>query len=218
MTDIDICNMALSTLGSATTVTSITPPTGDGSAAALYCVTFYPIARQEALETGTSWSFAKRRAALVATTNLSSVWTYAYSLPANCMTPVKVFALSAIQSPDAVFSEGWRPNESQGADFTIETNASSVPVLLTNEPDAELLYLVDQTDTTKWSTDFVVGVAELLASYLAGPIIRGAAGAKAKASLRENAMRMLEAAAANDGNSSESSTAEHTSSFIRARA
>lgn len=218
-TDIEICNMALATLGSATTVTNITPPSGDGSAAAAFCITFFPIARREALNNGTPWSFAKRRAALVATTNPSSVWTYAYSLPANCLSPVKVLALSPVQLPAEPWVDTRFIDEGQGADYNIEADASAVPVLLTHEPDATLIYVVDETDTTKWSPDFTVAVAELLASYLAGPIIRGAAGAKTKSQLRENALKMLATAGANDANSSGSERSDgYVSDSIRARA
>jgi hypothetical protein len=214
---VDIGNMALSIVGSNTTIVSISPP--DGTAAAQHVATFYDITRREALGNGYAWSFAKRRAALAElSVNPSTVWSYAYALPAGCLKPIRVLALGTLDQVDWATVRGWRMlTEAGGADFAIETDGTQ-KVLLTNEPNAVLLYLVDQVDTTFWSTGFVSAMATLLASWISGPIIRGAAGAKTKATLRKEAMGLLDLAAAADANASSSERADHTSETLLARA
>lgn len=225
--DIDICNMALSIVGSNTTITSFSPP--DGSAAAQYCAAFFPIARRELLAPF-EWSFARTRVALTPLTNPSSVWQYAYALPSDCVRPVRVAALAQAQ----VFADwvdisqgwGWRFDESGGADFIVERQPSQ-SVLLTNEPDAVLFYIIDQANAAVFSPGFTSALAYLLASYLAGPILRGAVGAKTSAAFRLQAVGapnqgglggMAGAAAAVDANGGVSERAEHVSQSLQARA
>lgn len=221
---VDICNMALSTVGSATTVTSIDPP--DGTAAANYCAAFYDIARREAMGLST-WSWCKRRANLTElSSNPSDIWGYAYAYPAGILRPVRVLNLAVaatlytLQSGAAAWS---RASEANGADFVVERDDTQF-ILLTDEPDAVLIYLQDSTDTGIWSPQFVSGVSTLLASYLAGPILRGKTGAQTKAILREEALGsngkggVLGQAAAIDGNSTNSELASHISDSILSRA
>ncbi len=181
---VDICNIALSHLGSDAVVTSISPP--DGSVEAGRCAQFYPIARKVMLSV-TNWSFATKRVALAEVTNPSSVWLYAYAQPADCLKPIHIFKLGA--------------EEEDTADFEIEDG-----VILTNEAEAVLKYTRDVTDTTKYSSPFVSALSWMLSSYLAGPIIKGAAGANASTSLLERAMVEARAAGANDANRSDVKT------------
>lgn len=216
--DIDICNMALSIVGSNTTITSYSPP--DGTAAAQYCATFYPIARRELLAPF-EWSFARTRADLAAVANPSGVWAYAYALPSDCIRPVRVAALAQAQ----VYADwmgvsqgwGWRFDEAGGADFIVERQATQ-SILLTNEPDAVLFYIIDQLNPTTYSPGFAAALAYMLASYLSGPIIRGAAGAKTSAAFRQQALGMAGAAAATDANGGVSERADHVSASLMARA
>lgn len=211
----DICNMALSHIGSDTVVTSISPP--DGSVEAGHCARFYPIARTEALEAH-PWTWSKTRKALATVTNPSEVWTYAYALPSDCLRPLRVLQQTSVfEFVTWPFVEIVTADELQlwtergSADFEIEDG-----VLLTHEPDAVLLYTRDVTDTTKFSTDFLVYLSYLLASFLAGPIIKGDAGAQASARWRQAARALKGEAAASDANGS-AERAEHTPEFIRRR-
>lgn len=61
MSEVDICNMALSVIGEAPTVTDISP--ADGSPHAALCALWYPKAR-EAVLSMRNWSFASQRVAL----------------------------------------------------------------------------------------------------------------------------------------------------------
>ena len=211
----DICNMALSHVGADTAVTSISPP--DGSVEAGHCARFYAIARAEMLEDHT-WTWSKARATLAETTNASTIWAYAYALPSDCLSPVRVLQQSILFDfltqpfPTLVTAdelEQW--TERGSADFEVEGQ-----VLYTHEPDAVLLYTRDITDTTKFSMKSVVALSYLLASYLAGPIIKGEPGATAAAKFRQAYDLKKGQAAAGDANGS-SERAEHVPDFIRAR-
>lgn len=223
--EVDICNMALSLVGSATTVTSIRPP--DGSAAAGHCRTFYDIARQELLDCA-PWSWSKVRVGLTPANNPSTVWRYAYALPSDCMSPLRILPLAALVGygfpgylapvyPPEVERTVW--SERGSADWEQETLGGE-PIILTNEPDAVLLYTVDNTNPTRWSPGFVAALSTLLAAYLAGPILRGNAGAKLNLTYRAAVLDpggMADRVFARDAAGS-SETADFVPSGIQARA
>lgn len=183
---VDICNTALAHLGSDATITAIDPP--DGSAEAGYCKRFYPIARRRLLESF-AWPFATKRVTLAEVTNDSEVWGYAYAVPADCLRPIRILTAGRLRS---ILEE--LTNQSAGViATTLYDEEASAPyqregeVLYTHEPEAVLLYLRDVTDPTKFSPLFEASLGELLASYLAGPIIRGADGAKTAMNFRQMA-------------------------------
>lgn len=208
--------MALSHLGADAVVSAIDPP--DGSAEAGYCARFYPLARAELLDAFT-WRWSKTRVKLAAVTNPSDVWAYAYEIPSDMLSASRVLNATFLQqfnyfpfwSPFVTADEMALFNERGSADFDIEGD-----VLLTNEPEATLLYTVDIIDPAKWSPGFVVSLSYLMASFLSGPIIRGDAGATASGKFRQIATKMAAAAAARDANSG-AEPAQETASSIRAR-
>lgn len=213
---VDISNMALSHHGSDAIVSSIDPP--DGSVEAGHCARFLPIARVELLESST-WSFATRRVALAEVTNPSPVWAYAYALPSDKVKPLRVFNSFELQNFGFLPTVGgWITpselaylSERGSADFTIEGG-----VLLTNEPEAVLLYVQDVTDPSKFTPTFTVALSYLLAAYLSGPLIKGSEGAKTAGEFRKIASGMALSAAALDANASAESAADIPQS-IRAR-
>lgn len=192
---VDICNLALSHLGSDAVVTSISPP--DGSVEAGRCAQFYPLARKVMLSS-TNWSFATKRVALAEVANPSNVWLFAYAQPADCLKPINIFKLGA--------------EEEDTADYEIEDG-----IILTNESGAVLKYIRDVTDTTKYISPFVSALSWMLASYLAGPTIKGAAGANAATSLLERAMVEARASGANDANRSDVKTDDFRPQSLRVR-
>lgn len=195
--EVDVCNMALSLLGSEASVVSISPP--DGSAEAGHCKRFYALARRQALEIA-AFSWTKKRAAMASVTNPSDVWAYAYQLPGDCLSPLRVLqknfntALVDSYTGRVVTADELRVlTEALGADFQIEGTT-----LLTHEPDAVLLYTRDMTDLTQFSSTFISGLSYLLASFIAGPIIKGKEGAAAGRELRAAATTILADAAVQD--------------------
>jgi len=192
---VDICNLSLSHIGSDAVVTSISPP--DGSVEAGYCARFYPLARKVMLAV-TNWSFATKRATLAPVANPSSIWLYAYAQPADCLKPIHIFKAGA--------------EEEDTADFEVEDN-----IILTNEAEAVLKYTRDVTDTTKYNAPFVSALSWMLASYLAGPILKGPTGVNVANALLERAMQEARAAGANDANRSDAKTDDFVPQSLRVR-
>jgi hypothetical protein len=207
--DVDICNMALSHLGADAIVASISPP--DGSAEAGYCARFYPIARRELIDAH-GWAWAKARATLAEVTNPSTIWTYAYALPSNCIRPMRVLQLGALAALATNEPTTLSLLDERGSSF-FEVESG---VLLTHEPEAVLLYRRDVTDSSKFGPLFTSSFGLLLAAYLAGPVIKGLEGANVGIKRRGEAFSMLAKAAAADANSTVESN-EFTPASLGAR-
>ena len=213
---VDICNLGLAHLGSDAQVASIDPP--DGSAEAGHCARFWPIARTEVLDMG-AWSFARTRTALTPVTNVSTAWAYAYVVPSDMLSALRVLKSLVVLDYGFLPTYGYVPadavavaDERGGATFDIEGST-----LFTNEPDAVLLYTKDVIDLSRYSAACVVALGYLMASYLAGPLIKGTEGATAGAKFRQAAMAAIKAAQARDAaNSFE--LADDIPASIRARA
>jgi len=168
--EVDICNLSLSHLGDDATVSSINPP--EGSAQAEHCRRFYPIARR-AMIAMHPWNMSTRRQALAEVADdPPDSWEYAYAVPNDC---IKVFAVLAEGSLD----------DTAGKPYVIEGNSAGVKRLYTNTQNATLRYAVDVTDTSRFDILFELALSRLLASFLAGPIIKGTEGAKIAAAHRD---------------------------------
>jgi hypothetical protein len=215
--DVVICNLALSNIGSDAILSSISPP--DGSVESGLCARYYPVARQELLEMH-PWTFAKSRQALSAlSTNPSKVWTYAYQKPSDSLSELRILTTSTLDvygffpfgglmraDEVALFTERG------SADFEVEGDT-----ILTHEQNAVLMYVRDLVDTGKYTPGFTTALSFLLASYLAGPILKGADGTSAALKMRQIAERKAAQAAASDANSS-SESANFVPEHIRRRA
>jgi hypothetical protein len=177
--EVDIANLALGHLGDNATVASLDPP--EGSAQAEHCAQFYPIARDSLLELH-AWNFATRRVTLSALTNAWSQWDYAYAKPADCVRVLAVIPSDATDDYSTVtgFSTNGLPLPG-GTDvpqpYAVEINDDLSEVILTDQAEATLRYVARITDPTKFSPLFVMALSHHLASMLAGPVIKGDAGA-----------------------------------------
>lgn len=201
--DVDICNAALSHLGDEAEVLAINPP--DGTTQASHCGRFYPIARNQLLEMH-QWTFSTVRKALALVAAAApSEWAYAYALPSKYMRAL------AVLPPDA-------SDDTRGEDFIIESDEDGNGVLYTNVPDATLRYIRLVEDTTKFTPGFVTALARLLATYLAGPIVKGTTGIQVAQSHLKFFALELAAAKSMDANSGQRSTyANRVSDIQRAR-
>ena len=174
--EVDICNLVLSHLGDTATLASIDPP--EGSAQAEHCARFYPIARDTLLEMH-PWGFASRRVALAQLGTGWPEWDYAYSQPSDALNII------AVLPPDATddYSQGLSnvPLSAGGSyvpkAFSCEIDSTGADVIYTDQADAVLRYTALVTDTTKFSPLFVMALSWNLASMLAGPLLKGDAGA-----------------------------------------
>lgn len=205
---VQLCNMALSHIGSEAQVAAISPP--DGSVEAGYCATFYDQARTEMLEPG-NWRFSLNRATLAELANLSDVWAYAYALPSDCLRPLRVLRPGEGLTVFTQYDTEVNANDRNSADFDVEGQ-----VLFSNQPAATLIYVRDVTDTGKFTASFTSAFSYLLASYLAGPIIKGSDGTRLGDAMRQRAMAIADASATASANAS-SAYNDETSAYMRSR-
>ena len=163
---VDICNLALAHLGDEATVSAISPP--DGSVQAAHCARFYVMARNIVLESH-PWRFATFRAALQPRTDEPpTAWTYAYALPNLCLRPLRVLA------PEST-------DDNEGEEFKVETAEDGSQILYTNVEEATVVFIKEIVTPAYFSPLFTEAYARLLASFLAGPILKGATGIKVSA-------------------------------------
>lgn len=243
MSEVTICNLALSHLGDTANVQSIAPP--DSSVQAQLCSRFYYVARNALLEMA-NWGFATRRVTLAQVTNPTldsngdGPWQYAYAVPSDMLNALAVVPAGAPDDVEAWFGpaaldyyppypEGYLPVPGEPSyvpqPFSIERQTDGSQVLLTNvgvDPEqddsapAVLRYVALVTDTTQFTPLFLLALSYLLASMLAGPIIKGDAGIAAA----EQQMQMFESvrgrATASDANQQRSHVRPSVS-WIRGR-
>lgn len=176
--EVDICNLALSHLGDVANISSIDPP--ENSVQAMHCARFYPIARNALLEMA-NWSFAMRRIALTPLSVTNNQWQYVYAKPNLMLRAIAVISADADNdyvTPDLAVDNlldatagVYTPQP-----FCLETLSTGALVICTDQEDAVLRYTIQVTDTTLFSPLFVLCLSWLLASMLAGPIMKGDAG------------------------------------------
>jgi hypothetical protein len=219
--DVDICNLALSRIGDSATLVSISPP--EGSAQADHCARFYPMARNSLLERH-SWGFATRRAQLALLANSpTSAWRYAYASPAGVANYLAVQASDAGDDyTESVYDNRYNTYPiKMGAisqqPYVVESDDSGNAIILTNIENAVLRYTVLATDTTQYSALFTDALAWLLASYLAGPVLKGGDGFSMSIKCAEAAEKLLSKAIESDANQRKLSLQHHTPDFMRAR-
>lgn len=184
--DVEIANLALAHLGEDANIASLDPP--EGYPHAERCARFYTIARNNLLELH-PWGFATKHVSSPAQRESeTSSWQYAYVMPSDCLKPFAVlpygttddYSLS-LQASNSLYAN---PNTLQfqyfpayqTKPFEYETLADGTVVVYTNEPDATIRYIATVTDTSKFTPGFVVALSRLLASFLAGPVIKGDVG------------------------------------------
>lgn len=184
--EVDICNLALGHLGDNATVASIDPP--EGSAQAEHCARFYPIARDALLEMH-AWGFATRRAQLALLTSAWPEWAFCYAIPSDALNLLGVLPPSASDDYSQSFgipnaygiTSNYVPTTVSGTyvpqPYSAESLDDGTQVIYTDQEDAVLRYTARVTDTTKFSPLFVTTLSWHLASMLAGPVIKGDAGA-----------------------------------------
>lgn len=205
--EVDISNLALAHLGDTATVTNLAPP--DGSAQATHCARFYPMARDAALEMH-HWAFATTRASLAQlATNPTSSWKYAYAAPSNVVNFIAVLDPQAADDYSVgIQMAGTGANSITPVGvgiytpqpFDVETNDSGAQVLLSNVQNAVLRYTRLVSDTTLFTPLFVQTVAHLLASMLAGPLLKGDVGREVSNQHYKLALDLLARAAGSDAN------------------
>lgn len=213
--DVDIVNLALSHLGDTANVATINPP--DGSMQAEYAARFYPQARDSLLEMH-DWGFATTFGTLAGLLNTSASWGYAYALPNDIL---KVLGIVPAGPANALFYETAREEiEAFGRPAWFEWLNRSFVVsngaVYANEAGAVFAYTRRITDPTKFSPLFVRCLSWLLASDLAGPVLKGSAGEAAATRCMAAFLRTKADATVSDANQ-QSTRRGFTPGWIAAR-
>lgn len=172
-TEVQIANMALSHIGHKADVTAI-----DGTEAsreAELCTMFYPQARDVVLERH-PWRFTMRRAAGSAVSETVMGWDYVYAMPTDCLRVLAVLPEEFDDDLSTAVDFSVTPLGYTPEPFDIETLESGDVVILSDVEDALLRYQVRITDTAKFPPGVTNAVSYMLASLLAGPLIKGDAG------------------------------------------
>lgn len=212
--EVDICNLALGHLGDTATVASINPP--EGSAQSEHCARFYPIARDALLEMH-PWGFATKRVNLAALTSTWPEWQYAYALPGDVVNLLAVMPPNASDDYSVPMQSLYNINgapipmagQYQPQPYNTEVLDDGTSVIYTNQENAMLRYTALVTDPTKFSPLFVETLGYLLASKLAGPVIKGEDGRAVAKSMLATAMIYLGKAETSDANQRRTTTAQN---------
>ncbi len=181
--DVEITRLALGHIADAARVNSLSPP--DNTIQAQHAATFYPIARDEALE-GFAWPFATKAVALTQSlvTLPNGEWAYVYSMPSDYLRALKVVYPGAGE-------------DSPGQRYTIRSDETELDTLLfTNVADAVLHYIFREEETGRYSPTFITALSYLLAAHLAGPIIKGKTGMAVKETMMKAYYSVIDRAAA----------------------
>lgn len=165
---IGICNKAISRI-KAKAIQSL----GEESLEARECNRHYPDVIAEMLEGPHDWSFQNRRAALAVTTNdRSGEWLFAYALPADMGTPIRVLpdltALGAgypVPLPGEPYAEVWSTFGWWDAPYLIENG-----VLYANIEVATLEYGINSIEEVSLGALVQKAIVADLASRIAKPI------------------------------------------------
>lgn len=155
-TDTTICNRALAECVGRYTLTG-TAPNFDSSAAAQACALLYQPAWQMMLRQQDT-EFSRRTVSLTAAGTPTYPWSNAYQYPDDCLK---------IRS---VVPATWDPNDPQPVRWSEQDQViATVPtrIILTNVPNAELVYTTSSVTPAIWDTNFEEAVVRFLASQLA---------------------------------------------------
>ena len=239
-TQIDLCNAALSNVGTRSTITSLTEVSNE----ARNCSIHWDFARRAILRSH-NWSFAKKQitAALICAQtgtpenpNGSAPlppwpWLYEYAWPQDCLRmrhqeypppqsgSAGTLVWTGMYPPlDGGYSAGMGTSATaKKPPFQICTDqdaaGNTIKVILSNLEFALFVYTLDTNDPNLWDAAFEEAFCWALAAKLAGPLT----GDKEQAKLcAENAQIAVNKARIDDANESPTST-NHIPDWISAR-
>ncbi len=149
VSEVQICNMALSHVGSKSTIEIV----GEDNRPGKVCELWYAPARWATLE-AYNWSFARKRLALAEHSVAAPTerWAYRYQYPADCVK------MRLIENPLG--------DEADAIPFTVEEADADTSSILTDQEDAVGIYTRDVSTTSRFTMHFI-----LMFSYRLGLFI-----------------------------------------------
>lgn len=189
------------------------------SLSAQECRRFYPEVISNMLEGPEDWSFAKQRVtlALAASNDRPSEWLYAYSVPSDMASPVRVIpdlsaagTLIPVPLPGQPYAETWAAYlDDIAAPYVLDKG-----IIYCNEVNAILEYIVNSIDALTVSAMVTRAIAAELAALVAMPLKKDRALAQ---SCSSEAGVMWERAIADDRNRQPEQWGTYESESILAR-
>ena len=200
-TNVQICNLALSHIGSRAFIQDLS---SDTSVETRYCNLLFNDARQAVLRDAPhGWGFAYKVEALAlkvsADVTIPANWVYAYAWPADCLRALHIVTANNIADPVPFLP---------GTDIALEAK-----VIFSNEADAVLGYTADIITSHMFDAGFVHALSWHLAADLAPPLTGDRAIQDVSFRLYRQA---LDAALRTDASEGKPPT-ERDSKFIRVR-
>lgn len=190
---VEICNLAMSFLGDAGSIASISPP--DSSNAAKICAIYYPIAKSAMLEMH-DWSFATKRQLLAKLSSEEPAgWRGVFEVPSDCVRIIRVRPHVRQELPS------WWTHNSM---WFMEPNDVNFEVmggkLYTNAENPVATYLTSEVSEGYFSPTFVTAFAYYLAMQIAGSRVKGEEGQKLAATISKQFQVALSTAKTRDAN------------------
>ena len=174
MAAVDICNLALTRIGTLPIISL-----SDGTANSNKCASIYDPARRATLR-DFRWNFAKTTInAAAANSEISFLnWNYAYTYPQNCLQVLSIYN-QGTNPEDAflanpIFSGNLQPNDNMSSIFEIQHSpiiGDSSKVICANcESPAYIEFIYDVIDTTLFDDYFISALGWRMAYELAPAI------------------------------------------------
>lgn len=183
MTPVDVCNMALDAIGTRSTIASLTEASPEAAAVSRH----YDNARRAVLR-ACHWNFARKQAPLsllLDSTQGQTVpvpWAYEYAYPQDCL--LARYVMPIFQAADNASVPGasvlpvvpaWLgPPVRWLMAQDLDPNGTPINVVLTDQPQAVMVYTVDTPSTALWDDLFT----DALANYLGARICPALTGDK----------------------------------------
>jgi hypothetical protein len=171
MDQVGICNLALQELGARSTITSL----DENSTESIALNNQYDQALDSTL-TGIRWNFARAQAPLTliadATQNqtVPTPWLYEYAYPSDCVQARYImpvfYNVPGNTSGGATTPTFTGPPIPWLVSSDFDNNQNRITVILTNQPQAILVYTARVSNPNNFSADFVSAFSKVLASRI----------------------------------------------------
>ena len=148
-TDVDICNRALSRLGTRATISALDENSTEARTASIWYA-----ATRDVLLRSHDWNFARRRVVLAEQGVAPTGWAFRYAFPTDCIRLLRL----ASATPDM-----------GSVRFEVAGDATSRFVLC-DEPAAEAVYTARVDDPNLYDAGFAVALVDQLAAHIAYPV------------------------------------------------
>ena len=148
-TDVDICNRALSRLGTRAVISAL-----DENSTEARTVSIWYAATRDTLLRAHDWNFARRRVMLAVQGIAPTGWTFRYALPTDCIRLLRISLVNA---------------EMGSIRFEVAGDSTS-RFILCDEPAAEAVYTARVDDPNLYDPGFSSALVDQLAAHIAYPI------------------------------------------------